>query len=364
VNTPIFASSTFVTDEPGIRTRGYSYGRVGNPTRAAYEACVADLEGGGRGFAFASGLAAAASLLDTLEAGAHVVAMEDLYGGMHRMFCDLRSRSAGLETSFVDLSAPGALEAAIRPETRLIWVETPSNPQLKLVDLAAVALVGRERGILTVVDNTFLSPALQRPLEFGIDVVLHSTTKYVAGHSDLLGGMLVVGDNQPLVEKLEYVQKAIGAVPSPFDCYLCLRSLKTLHLRMERHCANAQTLAEWLNGHPGIESVNYPGLADHPQHALARQQMSGFGGIVTFRPKGGATAAQAIAKRTALFALAVSLGGVESLIEVPALMTHRAVPENVRQRIGLTDDLVRLSLGVEDVDDLIADVSQALEGAV
>ena len=363
VNTPVFASSTFVMDEPGLGTRGYIYGRVGNPTRAAYEECVASLEGGGRAISFASGLAAAASLLDTLPAGSHVVAMEDLYGGMHRLFSKVRAASAGLETSFVDLSDPSALEAALRPETQVIWVETPTNPQLKLVDLAHIAHVGRERGILTVVDNTFASPALQRPLEFGIDVVLHSTTKYIAGHSDLIGGMLVVGDNQDLADRLAFTQYAIGAVPSPFDCYLSLRSLKTLHLRMDRHCANAGALAEWLAAHPGVEQVNYPGLAGHPQHALAKAQMSGFGGIVTFRPRGGLKAAEAITKRTELFALAVSLGGVESLVELPGLMTHRSIPEDIRQRIGVTDDLVRLSVGVEDVDDLRADLAQAMDGA-
>jgi len=363
INTPVFASSTFVMDEPGPGTRGYVYGRVGNPTRTAYEECVSALEGGTRSIAFASGLAAAASLLDTLEAGSHIVAMEDLYGGMHRLFRDVRAHSANLETSFVDLSTPGALEAALRPETRIIWVETPTNPQLKLVDLAEIARVGKKHGILTVVDNTFASPALQRPLEYGIDVVLHSTTKYIAGHSDLIGGMLVVGENPALAEQLGFTQYALGAVPSAFDCYLSLRSLKTLHLRMERHCANAGSLAEWLAAHPAIEQVSYPGLPTHPQHELAKRQMSGFGGIVTFRPRGGLPVAREIAQRTELFALAVSLGGVESLIELPGLMTHKSIPDEIRRRIGVTDDLVRLSVGVEDVEDLRLDLAQAIDGA-
>ncbi len=357
--TPIFASATFVQESPGVH-KGYAYSRTANPTRAAYERCVADLEGGAAGFAFASGMGAAATVLELLDHGSHIVAMEDLYGGVHRLLRDVRSRSAGLEIGFADLSKDGALEAALRPETRLIWVETPTNPQLKLVDLARLAEVARAREIITVVDNTFATPCLQRPLDYGIDIVLHSATKYLNGHSDVVGGVVVVGERPALAERLGYLQNALGAVPSPFDSFLILRGLKTLHLRMERHCANAERIARWLMTQPGVAQVNYPGLAEHPQHALAKRQMSGFGGMVTAILRGGGEAAKGLAEKTELFALGVSLGGVESLIEVPALMTHAAVAAETRARIGVTDGLVRFSVGVEDVDDLIEDLARAL----
>ena len=359
IMTPIFASATFVQESPGVH-KGYAYSRTANPTRAAYERCVADLEGGAAGFAFASGMGAAATVLELLDHGSHIVAMEDLYGGVHRLLRDVRSRSAGLEIGFADLAKDGALEAALRPETRLIWVETPTNPQLKLVDLARLAEVARAREIITVVDNTFATPCLQRPLDYGIDIVLHSATKYLNGHSDVVGGVVVVGEKPARAERLGYLQNALGAVPSPFDSFLILRGLKTLHLRMERHCANAERIARWLRTQPGVAQVNYPGLAEHPQHALAKRQMSGFGGMVTAILRGGGEAAKGLAEKTELFALGVSLGGVESLIEVPALMTHAAVAAETRARIGVTDGLVRFSVGVEDVDDLIEDLARAL----
>jgi len=360
IMTPIYATSTYAMEKPGAPDKGYVYSRVGNPTRTPYEACVADLEGGIAGFAFASGLSAAATLLELLEHGSHVVSMDDLYGGVHRLLRDVRPRTAGLDVSFADLSDPAALAKAIRPETKLIWIETPTNPQLKLVDLTHVANIAREIGALTVVDNTFASPCLQRPIEHGIDIVLHSATKYLNGHSDVIGGIVVVGRDEALAERIHYLQYALGAVPSPFDSFLVLRGLKTLHLRMERHCENAGRIAKWLDGHAEIEMVNYPGLESFPQHELARRQMSDFGGMVTFRPKGGVEAAHRIAESTELFTLGVSLGGVESLIEIPAVMTHKTIPQEIRERVGVTEDLVRLSVGVEDSDDLIADLERAI----
>ena len=359
VMTPIYLSSTFAMEAVG-QHKGYVYSRVTNPTRTPYEACVADLEGGTKGVSFASGLAAASAILELLDAGSHVVAMEDLYGGITRLLREVKARSAGLRTDFVDLSRPSALEAALKPETKLVWIETPTNPQLKLVDLEEIGRVCRARGVLSVVDNTFATPRLQRPLDYGIDLVMHSATKYLNGHSDVVGGMVVIGDNPALAERLHFVQYALGAIPSPFDSFLVLRGLKTLHLRVDRCCENAARIADWLAKHPKIGRVNYPGLASHPQHALAKRQMAGFGGMVTFLPKGGLDAAKRIAERCALFHLAVSLGGVESLIELPALMTHRTVPTEIRERVGVVDALVRLSCGVEDADDLIADLAQAI----
>jgi cystathionine gamma-lyase len=299
-------------------------------------------------------------VLELLDAGSHVVAMDDLYGGINRLLREVKPRSAGLRVDFVDLSVPGALETALKPETKLVWIETPTNPQLKLVDLAEIGRVCRARGVLSLVDNTFATPRLQRPLEHGIDLVLHSVTKYLNGHSDVVGGMVVVGDNPELSERLRFMHYALGAVPSPFDSFLVLRGLKTLHLRVDRACENASRIAEWLARHPKIEFVNYPGLPEHPQHALAKRQMPGFGGMVTFLPKGGLEAAKRIAERCEIFHLAVSLGGVESLIELPAFMTHRTVPAEIRARVGVIDALVRLSCGVEDADDLIADLAQAI----
>ena len=359
---PIYATSTFVQESPGVH-KGYEYARTQNPTRMAYERCLASLESGAHGFAFASGLAATATLLDTLDSGAHVVAMDDLYGGTRRLFERVRKRSAGLRFTYADLSRPGALERALTPETKLIWVETPTNPLLRLVDIAEVARIGKARGIATAVDNTFASPYVQRPLELGIDIVMHSATKYLNGHSDMVGGALVVGPDEALREKLAFLQNAVGAVAGPFDSFLALRGLKTLSLRLERHCASALRIAAWLEKHPNIARVHYPGLPSHPQHALAKRQMRGFGGMISADLKGGLPASRRFLERTRLFALAESLGGVESLIEHPAIMTHASVPAEVRAELGISDGLVRLSVGVEDCDDLIADLETALAAA-
>ena len=356
---PIYATSTYVQESPGVH-KGYEYSRSQNPTRMAYERCIADLEGGTQGYAFASGMAATATILELFDAGAHVVAMSDLYGGTYRLFENVRKRTSGLNVSFADLSDPKALEAAVRPETKLIWVESPTNPLLSLVDLEAVATFARKRGIVTVADNTFASPWVQRPIELGFDLVMHSATKYLNGHSDMVGGIAVVGANKDLAERLAYLHNAVGGVQGPFDSFLALRGLKTLALRMERHCANAQAVAAFLEGHPKIERVYYPGLASHPQHALARRQMDGFGGMVTAILKGGLDAARSFLERVEIFALAESLGGVESLIEHPAIMTHASIPADIRARLGISDGLVRLSVGVEDADDLIGDLVQAL----
>ena len=359
IMTPIYATSTYVQSSPGVH-KGYEYSRTQNPTRMAYERCIADLESGTRGFAFASGMAATATVLELLDHGAHVVASDDLYGGTYRLFTRVRERSAGLAVSYVDLSDIGALAAAIRPETRMIWVETPSNPMLKLVDLAAVAALGRARGILTVADNTFASPYVQRPLELGFDIVMHSATKYLNGHSDMVGGILVVGDDAELADRLAFLQNAVGAVAGPFDSFLALRGLKTLALRMERHCANALAVAEHLARHPKVARVHYPGLPGHPQHDLARRQMQAYGGMVTIDLAGDLADARRFLERVEIFALAESLGGVESLIEHPAIMTHASLPPATRQALGISDTLVRLSVGIEDIDDLIADLDQAL----
>ena len=359
IMTPIYATSTFVQESPGVH-KGYEYARSQNPTRMAFERCVADLENGSAGFAFASGLAASATVLDCLDAGAHVIAMDDLYGGTYRLFENVRKRSAGIDFDFVDLADGDALAAAIRPETRMIWVETPTNPLLKLVDLEATASLARRHGVWTVMDNTFASPWVQRPLDRGFDLVVHSATKYLNGHSDMVGGVVVVGDNAELRDRLGFLQNAVGAIAGPFDSFLALRGLKTLALRMERHCANALAIAQWLEAHPKVAWVHYPGLESHPQHALAKRQMHGFGGIVTAILDGGLAESRRFLERCRLFALAESLGGVESLIEHPAIMTHASIPAAVRAELGISDSLVRLSVGVEDVDDLIADLDAAL----
>jgi cystathionine gamma-lyase len=356
---PIYATSTYVQSSPGVH-QGFDYSRTRNPTRDALQAAVANLEGGTAGFAFASGMAASATLLELLDAGAHIVAMHDLYGGSYRLFENVRKRSAGHQVSFVDLSDPAALEAALRPDTRMVWVETPTNPLLKLVDLAAVAALAQRHRLLAVCDNTFATPFIQRPLEHGFDIVVHSTTKYLNGHSDSIGGAVVVRDAQ-LAERIAYLQNAVGGVPGPFDAFLTLRGIKTLALRMERHCANALAVAQFLEWHPQVERVIYPGLPSHPQHALARRQMSGgYGGIVTAVLRGGLAAARRALERCSLFALAESLGGVESLIEHPGLMTHASLPEATRRTLGIGDGLIRLSVGVEDVEDLVADLRHAL----
>ncbi len=357
---PIYATSTYVQSSPGVH-QGYEYSRTRNPTRDALQAALADLEGGSAAFAFASGMAATATVLELLDAGSHVIAMHDLYGGTYRLLENVRRRSAGLAVSFVDLTRPGALEQAIRPETRLLWVETPTNPLLKLVDLEAVAAIARARGLISVCDNTFATPFVQRPLEHGFDVVVHSTTKYLNGHSDSVGGAAIVRPDSPLAERLAYLQNAVGAVPGPFDSYLTLRGIKTLALRMERHCANALAVARFLASHPRVERVHYPGLPSHPQHELARRQMrAGFGGIVTAVLRGSLEDTRGMLERCHLFALAESLGGVESLIEHPALMTHASLPAAVRASLGIGDGLIRLSVGIEDLEDLIGELTEAL----
>ena len=356
---PIYATSTYAQSSPGVH-QGFEYSRTHNPTRFAYERCVAGLEGGSRGFAFASGLAASSTILELLDTGSHVICMDDVYGGTFRLFERVRRRTAALDFSFVDLTDIAALEAAIRPNTRMLWVETPTNPMLKIVDLQAVSAVATKHGLLVVADNTFASPILQRPLEHGADIVMHSATKYLNGHSDMVGGIAVVGDNEALAEQMAFLQNSVGAVQGPFDSFLALRGLKTLHLRMKAHCENAQALAEWLQSHPAIEQVIYPGLKDHPQHALAARQMDGFGGIVSIRVKGGFEGAKRFCERTHLFTLAESLGGVESLVNHPAVMTHASVPVERRAVLGIHDDLVRLSVGVESLDDLRQDLERAL----
>jgi cystathionine gamma-lyase len=356
---PIYTTSTYVQQSPGVN-KGFDYARTKNPTRMAFERCIADLEGGSAAFAFASGLAAISTTLECLDHGAHIVAVDDLYGGTRRLFERVRKRSMSIEVSYLDLADPQALESAIRPNTRLIWIETPTNPLLKLVDLERVATIARRRGVWTVADNTFASPYVQRPLEHGFDIVVHSTTKYLNGHSDMVGGTAVVGANEELRERLKFLQNAVGAIQGPFDSFLALRGLKTLSLRMERHCASGLKIAQWLERHPKVRRVYYPGLASHPQHAIAKKQMRGFGGMISADLKGSLDDAKRFLERCRLFALAESLGGVESLIEHPALMTHGSVPPEVRAALGISETLVRLSVGIEDADDLIADLAAAL----
>jgi len=357
---PIYATSTYVQSSPGVH-QGYDYSRTRNPTRDALQAALADLEGGEAAFAFASGMAASSTVLELLDAGSHIIAMHDLYGGTYRLLENVRKRSAGHQVSFVDLTRPEALEQAIRPNTRLVWVETPTNPLLQLVDLAAVAGIARGKGLISVCDNTFATPFVQRPLEHGFDIVVHSTTKYLNGHSDCLGGAAIVRAGSPLKDRVGYLQNALGAVSSPFDSFLTLRGIKTLALRMERHCANALAVAQFLASHPRIERVHYPGLPSHPQHALARRQMSGgYGGIVTAVLRGSLDDARRTLERCHLFSLAESLGGVESLIEHPGLMTHASLPAAMRASLGIGDGLIRLSVGIEDAGDLIAELRHAL----
>jgi len=359
IMTPIYATSTYVQSSPGVH-KGYEYSRTQNPTRMAYERCVADLEGGTRGYAFGSGLAAASTVLDLLDSGSHVIAMNDLYGGTYRLFERVRRRSAGLDFTFLDLNDQAALKAALKPNTRMIWAETPTNPMLTLVDLAKVGAFARKHGLIFVVDNTFCSPMLQRPLEYGADLVLHSATKYLNGHSDMVGGIVVAGGNHELAEQMAFLHNSVGAIAGPFDAFLAMRGLKTLHLRMRAHCASAMELAGWLEKHPAIERVIYPGLKSHPQHALAKKQMDGFGGIISVEVRGGLRKARRVLERCELFALAESLGGVESLIEHPAIMTHASIPAANRKRLGISDGLIRLSVGVEDVQDLRAELTTAL----
>ena len=356
---PIYATSTYAQRSPGEH-QGFEYSRSHNPTRFAYERCVAALEGGTRGYAFASGMAATSTVLELLDSGSHVIAMDDVYGGTYRLFERVRRRSAGLDFSWVDLSDAAAFEAAIRPNTKLVWIETPTNPLLKLVDIEQIASIARKRGIVVVVDNTFASPLLQRPLELGAHLVMHSATKYLNGHSDMVGGMVVAGEDVGIAESMTFLQNAVGGVQGPFDSFLALRGLKTLHLRMKAHCDNAQDLAEWLETHPAIEKVIYPGLRSHPQHELAKRQMDGYGGMISICVKGGQDGARRMMERCELFTIAESLGGVESLINHPAIMTHASIPPERRAQMGLTDNLVRLSVGIESVLDLRAELEQAL----
>ena len=362
VMTPIYATSTYAQRSPGEH-QGFEYSRSHNPTRFAYERCVAALEGGTQGYAFASGLAATSTVLEMFDSGSHVIAMDDVYGGTYRLFERVRRRSAGLDFSWVDLSDAAAFEAAIRPNTKLVWIETPTNPLLKLVDIEQIAAIARKHGIIVAVDNTFSSPILQRPLELGAHLVMHSATKYLNGHSDMVGGMVVVGNDAEIAEKMTFLQNAIGGVQGPFDSFLALRGLKTLHLRMKAHCENAQALAEWLETHPAIEKVIYPGLKSHPQHELAKRQMDGFGGMVSIYLKDGFEAAKSLCERTELFTLAESLGGVESLVNHPAVMTHASIPSARRDELGITANLVRLSVGIEDLADQVADLENGLSAS-
>lgn len=362
VMVPIYATSTYAQESPGEH-KGFEYSRSHNPTRFAFERCIADLESGTAGFAFASGLAAASTILETLDSGAHVIASDDLYGGSFRLFDKVRKRSAGLTFSFVDMGDLAAVEAAITPATRMIWVETPTNPMLRLADLAGIAAIAKRRGLVTVADNTFASPYIQRPLELGFDVVMHSATKYLNGHSDVVAGVAAVGDNAALADQMKFLQNAVGAVLGPFDSFLALRGVKTLALRMQRACDSALEIARWLEKHPAIERVIYPGLESHPQHDLAKRQMTGgFGGIISADVKGGLAPARKMLERTRLFTLAESLGGVESLIEHPAIMTHASIPADQRAALGISDGLIRLSVGIESCRDLISDLDAALSG--
>jgi cystathionine gamma-lyase len=360
IMTPVYLTSTYVQDGPGVH-KGFEYSRTRNPTRDALEGCLAALEGAKHGLAFASGLAATDCVLHLLDAGDHVLCSDDVYGGTFRIL-DKVFRRLGVELSFADMSDPGNVEKALRKSTRLVWIESPTNPMLKIVDLAAVARIARAGGARTVVDNTFATPFFQRPLEHGIDVVCHSTTKYLNGHSDVVGGAVATSD-EDLHARLRFLQNAVGGVSSPMDSFLVLRGLKTLHVRMERHAANAMRIARFLEAHPQVEKVTYPGLPSHPQHALAKRQMAGFGGMLTFVIRGGLEAARAFLRAVRIFACAESLGGVESLIEHPAIMTHASVPKETRQRLGIADGFIRVSCGIESADDLLADLEMGFAAA-
>ncbi|KTD51654.1 cystathionine beta-lyase [Legionella quinlivanii] len=360
VMTPIYTTSTYKQSAPGVH-QGYEYSRTHNPTRTAYEACIASLESGERGFAFASGMAAINTIVDMLNSGDHVIAMNDLYGGTFRLFDKVKTRTSNLSFSFVDMTNLAAVEAAIKPETRMIWLETPSNPMLMLANLREIAALAKKHQLIAVADNTFATPWIQRPLECGFDIVIHSATKYLNGHSDIVSGVVVVGDNPDLIEKMAFLQNSCGGIASPFDSFMVLRSLKTLPLRMERHCENARFLAQWLEKHPKVEKVIFPGLESHPQHRLAKEQMQDFGGMISIVLKGDLDYATRFLSRCELFTLAESLGGVESLIEHPAIMTHASIPYETRQQLGIVDGFVRLSVGVEHIDDLVADLAYALD---
>ena len=359
---PIYTSSTYVQESPGEH-KGYDYSRTSNPTRKALEICMTDLEEGGQGFAFSSGMAATATVLELLDTGDHIISMDDLYGGTYRLFENVRKRSSGLEFSYSNLSSLDGLESLLKPNSRMIWVESPSNPLLKIVDLEKVSAFAKKHNLISVCDNTFCSSYVQKPLNLGFDVVLHSATKYLNGHSDVIGGLVVSSqEREDLAEQLAFLSNSIGSIMSPFDSFLVLRSLKTLAVRMEKHCENAFEVASFLEGHEAIEKIYYPGLSNHPNHEIAKKQMNGFGGMITIVLKGGLKTATTFLERTKIFALAESLGGVESLIEHPALMTHASVPTEVRKELGIEDGLVRLSVGIESVEDLLDDLNQALSG--
>ena len=358
IMTPIYLTTTFVQESPGVH-KGYDYSRAGNPTRTAYEACLASLESGKYGFAFASGCAATTTIIHTLKAGDHVIAGDDMYGGTFRLF-DKVFKHKGIEFSYIDLTKAENFKSAVKPNTKMVWLETPTNPILKLVDVRKIAAMAREKNVMSIVDNTFMSPYFQRPLELGADVAMHSTTKYLNGHSDIVGGALVTSRDD-LKESLAFLGKSLGTTPSAFDCFLGMRSLKTLPVRMEAHAKSAQVIAEFLEGHPKIEKVLYPGLKSHPQHQLAKEQMLGMGGMITFFIKGGLNEARKLLESVRIFALAESLGGVESLIEHPAIMTHASVPAENRKALGIDDRLIRVSVGIEDLEDLLADLKQALD---
>ncbi len=360
VITPIYATSTYGQSSPGVH-KGFDYGRSHNPTRFAYERAVANLEGGTAGFAFASGLSACSAALELLEAGSHVIASDDLYGGTYRLFERVRKHSAGLQVTYVNMTCLEGLEAALQTNTRMVWLESPSNPLLKVIDLEAIAAFAKKHSLISVADNTFATPWTQRPLEHGIDLVVHSATKYLNGHSDVIGGVVVIGENSEYRERIGFLQNSVGAISGPFDCFLAHRGLKTLGLRMERHCANAMAVAVWASSNPAVLKVFYPGLPSHPQHEVAKKQMSAFGGMVSMVLKGGAEQAKTALGRCEVFTLAESLGGIESLIEHPAIMTHASIPADVRAKIGIDDGLIRLSCGVETEKDLIDDLECAFK---
>ena len=357
---PIYTSSTFKQESPGVH-KGYDYSRSGNPTRKAFEECMASLEDGIKGYGFSSGVAAISACVELLEPGDHIIAMDDLYGGTVRLFNEIKTKSQGINITYVDMTDFDNVEKAYTDKTKMIFVETPTNPLLKIADLEKIANFAKEKKILSVCDNTFASTYIQKPLNFGIDIVLHSATKYLGGHSDLIAGVLVIGkDDKSLLEKMANIQNSLGPITSTFDSYLILRSIKTLSLRMERHSNNALLLAKELINHEKIQNVIYPGLESHPQHQLAKKQMNGFGGIISIELNGGLEVSKSFLEKTKIFSLAESLGGVESLIEHPALMTHASVPAEIREKIGITDGLIRLSVGIESVEDLIEDIDQAL----
>jgi cystathionine gamma-lyase len=357
VMTPIYQTSTYAQESPG-KHRGYEYSRTDNPTRTAYQECMAALEDGKHALAFASGLACTSTIIQTLKPGDHVVCCDDVYGGTFRIF-DKVFRPQGIDFTFVDLADLKKAEAAFKPTTKLVWMETPTNPMLKILDIESLCKLAHAKGAKAIVDNTFMSSYFQKPLQLGADLVVHSVTKYMNGHSDVVGGVLVTSDTE-WYQRLKFLQNAVGAVPAPMDCFLVMRGLKTLHVRMERHAQNAMAIARHLEKHPKVQKVIYPGLESHPQHAIAKRQMSGFGGMITFLIKGGLPEARAFLEKVRLFTLAESLGGVESLIEHPAIMTHASIPAETRRELGIHDNLIRISVGIEDLEDLINDLQQAL----